>query len=138
VDQRLRQLHALLHAGRVAADRPVALLEQADVAQDLGGPLTRRVARQARHATHVRDEVGGRHVGWQAVVLRQVADAGADLGSLRGGIEILTRARPDVGSSSPSRIRISVLLPAPFEPSSPTTPGSIVTVRSSSAVTDDP
>ena len=37
VDQRLGQLHPLLHAGGVAADRAVALLVQADVAQRLGG-----------------------------------------------------------------------------------------------------
>ena len=35
----LGQLDPLLHAGRVAADRPVALLVQADVAQHLGGAL---------------------------------------------------------------------------------------------------
>ena len=39
VDQRLGQLDPLLHPGRVAADRPVALLVQADVAEDLGGAL---------------------------------------------------------------------------------------------------
>ncbi len=43
-------------------------------------------------------------------------------------------ALPDVGSSSPSRIFRSVLLPAPFDPTSPTIPGSISTVRPSSAV----
>ena len=39
VDERLGQLHALLHAGRIAADRPVALLVQADVTEDLGRSL---------------------------------------------------------------------------------------------------
>ena len=48
VDERLGELDPLLHAGRVAADRPVALLVQADVAEDLGRPLARGGARQAR------------------------------------------------------------------------------------------
>ena len=39
VDERLGELDPLLHAGRVAADRAVALLVQPDVAEDLGGPL---------------------------------------------------------------------------------------------------
>ena len=39
VDERLGELDPLAHPGRVAADRPVALLVQADVAEDVGGPL---------------------------------------------------------------------------------------------------
>ena len=39
VDERLGELDPLLHAGRVAADRAVALLVQPDVAEDLGRPL---------------------------------------------------------------------------------------------------
>jgi hypothetical protein len=46
-----------------------------------------------------------------------------------------TLASPDVGSRSPRRILRSVLLPAPFEPTRPTIPGSISTDRPSSAVT---
>ena len=75
LDERLGQLDALLHARRVAAHGPVALLEQAHVPQHVGGALPRRGTRQARHARHVVDEVGGRDVGRQAVVLGHVADA---------------------------------------------------------------
>ena len=39
VDERLGQLHPLLHAGGVAADLAVALLVEPDVAQRLGGAL---------------------------------------------------------------------------------------------------
>src|SRR5215218_8850839 len=46
-----------------------------------------------------------------------------------------TRAWPLLGASRPSRILISVLLPAPLAPTSPTMPGSTSTVRSASAVT---
>ena len=47
VDERLGELDPLLHAGRIAADRPVALLVQADVAEHLGGPLAGRGPGQA-------------------------------------------------------------------------------------------
>jgi hypothetical protein len=46
-----------------------------------------------------------------------------------------TVASPDVASISPRRILRSVLLPAPFDPTSPTMPRSMSTVRPSSAVT---
>ena len=46
-----------------------------------------------------------------------------------------TVAEPLVGCSSPSRIFSSVLLPAPFGPTSPTTPGSTRSASESSAVT---
>src|SRR5215212_959384 len=49
-----------------------------------------------------------------------------------------TVAEPLVGAISPSRILISVLLPAPFDPTRPTTPGSISRVSPSSAVTPPP
>src|SRR5262245_7594527 len=39
VDERLGELDPLLHAGRIAADRSIALLEQADVAEHFGGAL---------------------------------------------------------------------------------------------------
>src|SRR5579875_3611758 len=46
-----------------------------------------------------------------------------------------TVARPLVGGTRPSRILISVDLPAPLAPTSPVTPGATATVRPSSAVT---
>ena len=91
VDERLGELHPLLHAGRVAADRPVALLVQPDVAEDLGGPLAGGRPRQAGHQGQVRDEVGRRRVGRQAVVLRHVADELADVGALRPDVEVEDR-----------------------------------------------
>ena len=39
VHERLRELDALLHARRVAADQPIPLLVQPDVPQHLGGAL---------------------------------------------------------------------------------------------------
>ena len=55
VDEGLGELDPLLHAGRVAADRPVALLVQPDVA---GGP--RRSARGPRSAAGRTSARGGR------------------------------------------------------------------------------
>ena len=48
VDQRLRQLDPLLHAGRVAADRAVPLLVEPDVAQGVRRPLAGRRLAAAR------------------------------------------------------------------------------------------
>src|SRR4051812_48357895 len=49
-----------------------------------------------------------------------------------------TVASPDVTSIRPRRIFRSVDLPAPFDPTRPTMPGSMSTVSESSAVTDVP
>ena len=78
VDERLRELHALPHPGRVAADRPVALLEQADVAQRVRGAGAGLAARQAAHLRHVAEELRRRDVPRQAVVLGHVAEPGPD------------------------------------------------------------
>ncbi len=88
VDERLRELDALPHAGRVAAHRAIALLEEADVAQRLRGALAGGAARQAVHLGHVRDELGRADLERQAVVLRHVADAATDLEPSRGDVEV--------------------------------------------------
>ena len=136
VDQRLGELDPLLHAGRVAADRPVPLLVEPDVAQRVGGALPGRGPRQPGHPGHVHDELGGRHVRRQAVVLGHVARPAR--GSRRPRWRRRGRApwpgRTSAGSS-PSTILISVDLPAPLAPISPTTPGSTSTLSSETAVT---
>ena len=79
VHQRLRELDPLLHAGRVAADCPVALLEQPDVAQRVRCADARMARRQAARLGHVREELGGAHRRGQAVVLGHVAEPRPDL-----------------------------------------------------------
>ena len=74
VHERLGELDPLLHAGRVAADRAVALLGQTDVAQHVGGALAGGGVRQPGHLAQVHDQLGGGDVGGQAVVLGHVAD----------------------------------------------------------------
>ena len=54
--ERLRELHALAHAGRERADRPRALLLQADLEQHLAGAQHRRPVRQAPQLGQVHDE----------------------------------------------------------------------------------
>ena len=139
VDERLGELDPLLHAGRVAADRAVALLVQPDVAEDLGGPLAGGRPRQPGDQGQVRDEVGGGRVGRKAIVLGHVAH---ELADRRSRASLTSRSKtvavPDVGSRSPSRILSSVLLPAPLEPTRPTIPGSMSSVSASSAVTVAP
>jgi hypothetical protein len=88
VDECLRELDPLLHAGRVAPDGAVPLLVQAAVAQDLGRPLARGGARQPGHEREVRDPVRRRRVGRQAVVLGHVADELADVGAACPDVEI--------------------------------------------------
>ncbi len=100
VHERLRELHPLLHAGRVAADGTVALLVQADVPQRVGRALASRRLRQPGHARHVDDELGRRHVRREAVVLRHVPDPLADRRPVRHDVEAEDRraTRPSAGS----------------------------------------
>ena len=74
VDERLRELDPLLHAGGVGADRAITLLEEADVPQDLRRPVAGAGAGQAADPRHVENEVGGADIHRQAIVLRHVAD----------------------------------------------------------------
>ncbi len=87
------QLHALLHAGRVAADGAVALLEQPGVAQRVGGAGARRRRRKAAHLRHVRQELGGAHLARQAVVLGHVAEPRAHGDALASAILAQHRRR---------------------------------------------
>ena len=93
VHQRLGQLDPLLHAGRVAADRAVPLLVEPDVPQRVGRAFAGRGLRQARHPRHVDHELGGRHVGRQAVVLGHVAHPLADRRTLGRHVEVQDRGR---------------------------------------------
>ncbi len=99
VDQRLGELDALAHPGRIAADGAVPLLVQADVTERLGGPLPCRGRGQAAHARHVGDEVGGADVRRQAVVLRHVPHPLPDLAPMGRGVHAqhrgASRGRPD-------------------------------------------
>ena len=75
VHERLGELDPLLHAGRVAADRRGSAPRQADVAQHVGGPLAGGGVGSPDIWPMCDDQVAGRHVGRQAVVLGHVADA---------------------------------------------------------------
>ena len=87
MDERLGELHALPHAGRVAAHLAVALLEEPDVTERLGRALAGGGARQPVHLRHVRDELGGADLEREAVVLGHVADQLPDLEAVRGDVE---------------------------------------------------
>ncbi len=93
VDQRLGELDPLAHPRAVAADRPVPLLVQPDVAQDLGGPLAGRGPGQPGDLGEVGDDVGRRHVRRQAVVLGHVADELADRDPVRRDVEVEDQRR---------------------------------------------
>ena len=79
VDERLRQLDALLHARRVRLDVAVPRLAEADVVQHLVRALHRVGLRQPRELAAVGDERHGVHAGNVPVVLRHVAEPRAHL-----------------------------------------------------------
>lgn len=87
MDERLRELDALLHAGGVAADEAIALLVEPDVAERFGGAFACGGGGESRHAAHVGHEVGGGHIYRKAVVLGEVADELADLEWMREGVD---------------------------------------------------
>src|SRR5688500_5305327 len=74
VHERLRQLDALLHARRVAADRAIALLEETRVAQCVRRTRARRRGWQATQLRHVCEEFGCAHLTGQAIVFGHVAE----------------------------------------------------------------
>ena len=83
VDDRLGQLDALAHPGGVAADRPVALLGEPHVAEDVRGPLAGGLGGQAGEPAGLGDELGRADVRRQGGVLGHVADVPAELRALR-------------------------------------------------------
>ena len=98
VHERLRELDALLHAGRVGLDVAVARLAEADVVEHLVRALHRVDGRQAGELAAVGDERHGVHAGNVRVALRHVADARADLQRLLGDVQARARVmRPSVG-----------------------------------------
>src|SRR5207249_4314157 len=87
VNERLRQLDPLLHAGRVGFDIAVSRLAEADVEQHLVRALHRVDARQAGQLAAVRHEGDRVHAGNVPVGLRHVADARANLERRSGDVE---------------------------------------------------
>jgi hypothetical protein len=75
VHERLRELHALLHARRVGLEVSVARLAEPDVVEHLVRPADRLVAREARQLAGERDEGRSTHPGDVAVLLGHVAEA---------------------------------------------------------------
>ena len=78
VHERLRELDALLHAGRVGLDVAVARLAEADVVEHFVRALHRVNGGQAGKLSAVGDERHRVHAGNVSVAFRHVADAGAD------------------------------------------------------------
>ena len=114
--ERLRQLDALLHAGRVGLDIAVAGLAEADVVEHLVRALHRVGRRQARQLAAIGDERHRIHAGDVGVALRHVADAGANLERRRRDVQAQDRHLALSGFTKPSSVLMSVLLPAPFGP----------------------
>jgi hypothetical protein len=79
VDERLRELDALFHAGRVGLDVAVSRFAEADVVEHFMRALHRVGARQPCQLAAVRHEGDRRHARNVPVGFRHIADAAADL-----------------------------------------------------------
>ena len=82
VDEGLGQLEALLHARGIGVEEPVAGLAEADVEEDLVGPLHGLLPGHAGELAEIRGEGHGVHAGDEAIALGHVADRTADHGLL--------------------------------------------------------
>ena len=96
VDEGLGELDALFHAGGILFDVAVALLVEADVAEDVGGASPSSDSGDTAHLGHVSEELGRRDGVGEAVVLGHVSEPhthldvfvglfAEDLGSAGGG-----------------------------------------------------
>ena len=79
VDQGRRQLQPLLHAGRIRIDRAVAGLAQADVVEDLMGPLQGIAARHAAEFAGIGHKIDPGNAGKKAFVLGHETHGLADI-----------------------------------------------------------
>ena len=119
-EQRAGDREPLLHAVRPAADGVVAAVGQADVGEHgagtrVGGLLAHPVqAGEEREVLDAGDALVGRAVARRA---RGRPSRAAPRGPLAASMPT-TRTVPAVGSTRPASVRSSVVLPAPFGPSS--------------------
>ena len=83
VDDRLRQLDPLAHPRGVAADRPVALLGEPHVTEDVRRALPGGLGRQAGQLASLGHELGGADVRRERGMLGHVAHVAPEPGPLR-------------------------------------------------------
>ena len=93
VHQRLRELHALRHASRIATHRSVAFFKESDVAQHFGRAFAGRALRQTRTAREPCDKLSRAHVRRQTIVLGHVSDEAPNRRSLAHDIVPQQRRR---------------------------------------------
>ena len=134
VDERGGETRALAHAARVPAQLPVLRLREGD---GLHGLRRRRRARIG-HALEPRAQLDELAPGEEVVhrlVLRHVADPAVEGARSRGWARRTLLTCPWDGAVRPAIVRSSVVLPAPFGPSSAVTPGSTASDTSLTATT---
>jgi hypothetical protein len=103
VDERLRELDALLHTGRVRFDVPVARFPEADVVEHFVGTLHRVHGGQARELPAIGDERHRIHAGDMSVAFRHVPEARPDLQRTLGDIQAEHRHAPLVRLDEPEQ-----------------------------------
>ena len=116
-EQRARDRQPLLHPVRVEADARLGGVGEADLLEQLAGPPRRRRARRSRAAARRRrgsrgPRCGGRTSGRRRDESDQAAERARVVASAPEDPD-----DPPFGTSSPARMRRSVVLPAPFGPS---------------------
>ena len=77
MNQRLGQLHSLLHSGGVSANRAISLLEQPYVSERVCRTRPRHRRRKPTHLRHVRKKFRRAMLCRQTIVLRHVPDTRA-------------------------------------------------------------
>ena len=134
VDERDAELDALLVAERERLDAVAGALARPSRSIQRSAARAAPAAGEPVQAREVHELVAHAHLRVQAALLRHVAEARAR--ARRRSARPFQRTRPASGASTPSTIRIAVVLPAPLGPTKPSIrPGATENVRSSSATT---
>lgn len=120
-EQGLRKQDALpVTVGQTTHKRCAHRAQREPVDGLLAGPFKHR-STQAAQAAHEMQEFQRPHAGIELDVLRHVPNEGRAAGASRTTSNPATDTAPRVGVTSPTSMRIKVLLPDPFGPSSPNT-----------------
>ena len=123
VDERLRQLDPLLHAGRIGVDVAVARFAEAHVEEDLVRAAAwprREAGRRARPRTR---RSRPRSCPGRGSRSPACSRSGGGRREAIAGVEAEHAHRPARRARKPSSVLSRVVLPAPFGPSRPTAPG---------------
>ena len=119
MDKRLRELDALLHAGRIGLGVAIARLAKPHVLEHLVGALHRVAAGQPRELPAVGDERHGVHARNVSVGFGHVPQPGADLQRTRRHVETEHVHAAGRGRDEPQQRLQETALARPVRPQQP-------------------